>query len=577
MRKLIVIVLAAVAAFAAAPKEAQAGRCGLPEERTLWIDFADGSVPFWTLFAKPGVVAAAAQLIYPPQLRAGGAQTVYFDLYFRNRVGTSTAPADPKLIVQRANTFFDYAVLSTGCATPFVALNELAGPGLSTPWTDRYAQYRANVLLFLKTFSERGGRPFLLLPSRPYLSAEATEWWREAAKYGDLVREVYFNAPALYRQGPVLASRNVRQAFRRGAADFLSIGIPPSRIGLMLGFQTGRGTGGREGLQPASAWYETVKWQALAAAQVAGELRVASVWSWGWGTWSDGSNDGDKLGAACVYLWTRNPALCNAPGAVPGFDTSFKDARLVMPAGTQCVLGKDEVRSNDIGQLSALTGDRESAFTALYERTVEGSLYPISTERVLAAERAVVSFRFGGSRAAYIDALAKRRATVAVARGVIADELRRAEIEARMTVGAPSGRDIETFYNAYASLLTLEVESSPAPGWLGGRERGLTLESLAPPPVFSLRTGAVGTVSWAGKSYNVKPLGVPRPLGAQPLQLVRAAIGAQLTSYAKTAAYHAWTARVQASALQKTTCRRDALPQPGEVELADWLPFLALS
>jgi hypothetical protein len=576
VRKLIVILLAAVAVSAAAPGRAEAGRCGLPEERTMWIDFADGSVPFWTLFAKPGVIAAAAQLIYPPQLRAGGAQTVYFDLYLRNRIGTSIAPADPALIVERANRFFDYSVQSTGCATPFAAFNEMAGPNLATPWSDRYAQYRANLLLFVKTYAERGGRPFILLPSRPYTSGDGAAWWREAAKYADLVREVYFNAPTLYKQGPVLASRNLRQAFRRSASDFLAIGIPPSKLGLMLGFQVARGAGGREGLQ-ASAWYETVKWQALAAAQVSGELRLASVWSWGWGTWSDVSNDGDKISAACVYLWTRNPALCNAPGAVPGFDTSTKDAKLVLPAGVQCVLGDQQLTSNAIAQHAAVTGDREAAYTLLYSRAVESALYPVSTDRVLAAERAVVRFHFGGSFAAYRRALARRGATVAVARGALSDELRHAEIERRMRVGRPSARAVESFYNAYASILTREVASERAAPWLGGRLRGLTLASLAPPPVFNAPDGATRTVSWAGETYDVKPLGLPRPLGALPLALVRPVIAAQLAAYARSDAYHVWTAKVQETATRRLACRHDALPQPGEVELADWLPFLALT
>jgi hypothetical protein len=577
VKKLIVILLAALAAYAAAPNDAHAGRCGLPEERTMWIDFADGSVPFWTIFAKPGIVAAAAQLIYPPQLRAGGAQTVYFDLYFRNRVGTSTAPADPGLIVGRANTFFDYAVQSTGCATPFAAFNELAGPGLATPWTDRYAQYRANVLLFLKTFAERGGRPFLLLPGgEPATSGEAADWWREAAKYADLVPEVYFNAPNLYKQGPVLATRNIRQAFRRRAADFLAIGIPARKIGIMLGFQVAKGAGGREGLA-RDKWYETVKWQSVAAAQVSGELRLATVWSWGWGTWSDASNDGDKLGAACIYLWTRNPALCNAPGAVPGFDPSTKDAKLVLPAGTQCLLGSQAITSNAIAQHAAVVGDREAAYTLLYARAVESALYPIATDRVLAAERAVIDFHFGGSAAAYRAALSRRHATVAVARGALGDELRHAEIELRMRVGAPSGSAVTSFYNAYASLLTREVVSARATTWLGGRVRGLTLASLAPPPVFAAREGASRTIRWAGESYDVKPVGLPRPLGALPLELVRPAIAAQLVSYARNDAYHVWTAKVQETAMRRLACRRDALPQPGEVELADWLPFLALS
>src|SRR2546427_3683135 len=61
--------------------------CGLPQVQPLWVDFADGSVPFWsTIFARPGIVGAASNFIIPPQLRAKGAQTVYFDLYLNNRV-----------------------------------------------------------------------------------------------------------------------------------------------------------------------------------------------------------------------------------------------------------------------------------------------------------------------------------------------------------------------------------------------------------------------------------------------------------------------------------------------------------
>ena len=47
----------------------------------------------------------------PTQLRAGGAQTVYFDLKLASRVGTPDAPADPATIVDVANKEFDAAVV----------------------------------------------------------------------------------------------------------------------------------------------------------------------------------------------------------------------------------------------------------------------------------------------------------------------------------------------------------------------------------------------------------------------------------------------------------------------------------
>src|SRR5581483_8025215 len=110
-------------------------------------------------------------------------------------------------------------------------------------------------------------------------------------------------APRLYKLGPILASRRIRNAFRDAILDYTNLGIPVERLGLMLGFQSGPGTGGREGLKPSSAWFDVVKWQALAAKEVAQELGLASVWSWGWGTFNTAGADPDKAAAACVYLW----------------------------------------------------------------------------------------------------------------------------------------------------------------------------------------------------------------------------------------------------------------------------------
>ena len=63
-----------------------------------------------------------------------------------------------------------------------------------------------------------------------------------------IVREVYFPAPLIYRRGAIYGNRTLRQSFRNGILDFTNIGIPVSKLGLFLGFQTTKGTGGREGL-----------------------------------------------------------------------------------------------------------------------------------------------------------------------------------------------------------------------------------------------------------------------------------------------------------------------------------------
>jgi hypothetical protein len=191
--------------------------CGLPQVQPLWIDFADGSVPFWsTIFARPGVVGAASNFIVPPQLRAKGAQTVYFDLYLNNRVGTPSKPADPSVIQSRADKIFDIAVTSSGCDHPLMAENELFGAQVPTPWTPTTAQYRANVLVFLQRLAERGARPFLLLSNRPYTHDQASDdWWREVATIADIVPEVYFSGPSVSKQGPVAGSRRQRRRFEK--------------------------------------------------------------------------------------------------------------------------------------------------------------------------------------------------------------------------------------------------------------------------------------------------------------------------------------------------------------------------
>ena len=108
------------------------------------------------------------------------------------------------MVEARADKLFDTAAASSGCATPLIALNELAGANLPTPWTPTTAQYRANVLALVQRLAERGARPFLLLPKRPYTHDEAADdWWRQAAQVADLVPEVYFSGPSVSKQGAV--------------------------------------------------------------------------------------------------------------------------------------------------------------------------------------------------------------------------------------------------------------------------------------------------------------------------------------------------------------------------------------
>lgn len=574
---LVGLMQAAQAASSHSARPAGKGECGLPTKRPLWIDFGDGSVPFWQMFAKPGLVSAAANFVYPPRIRALGGNTIYFDLNFHRRLGSPSKPIDEASVIQSANRLFYYASASSGCATPWIALNELFGASLPTPWSATNTVYRANVLTFIKILASHGAHVFLLVNSKPYVDDEAGDWWREVAKYSDFVREVYFPAPLIYGQGPVLGSRTLRQSFREGILDFTEMGIPVTKVGLFIGFQTEKGNGGREGLKPRQKWFETIKWQVLAARQVARELKFPTIWSWGWGVWGGGSVDPDKPDAACVYLWTRSPTLCNGPKvAGRGFDTSLTEGQIDLPSGVQCIVGGSRMADGAISKLASVTKDRQVAYTAVFQRIVESRYASAADTDVRALERAVVSSRFGGSNAAYRAALSKAGAGIAVARGVLADELREAVIESRIRVGYPSAGAIASYYQEYGSLATRRVGAATPPWWLGRLKDGLAIASVAPDQVFRARTGHWATVVTASGQWKIRPLGPPAPLASFSLAAARPSIRAALQNASRTNAFQSWSAARQRNALKQTVCRRDSLPSVGAVDLTSYLPFLAL-
>ncbi len=552
------------------------GECGLPSKRPLWIDFGDGSVPFWELFAQPGLVSAAANFRYPPQIRAKGGSTIYFDLNFHRRLGSPAKPKPLDEVLESANRLFFYAAASSGCNRPWIALNELFGANLPTPWSATNTIYRANVLAFIKVLAGHGAHVFLLVNSKTYTADEAGDWWREVAKYSDFVREVYFPAPMISKQGPILGNRTMRNAFREGVLGLTSAGIPVTKVGLFLGFQTERGSGGREGLAKL-AWFRTIKWQAQAAKQVAAELHVPTIWSWGWGEWGGGSVDPDKPAAACVYLWARNHGLCNGPKAAgPGFNTSMTEGQINLPRGVQCVVGGTKLTESSIRRLVSVTKDRQVAYSALFARAVESTYAPTNDSDVLALERAVVAAHFHGSDSAYRAALAKEGANVALARGVFADELRQAAIESRIKVSSPASSAIASFYDEFGSLQARQVSAAKAPWWLGERKAGIAISSVAPDQVFQVKAGRWSTVVSASGQWKVKPTGPVAPLAAFSLTQARPSIGAALRQSSRTSAYQSWTAAKQRVALKQTACRRDALPAVGAIDLTSYLPFLAM-
>jgi hypothetical protein len=555
---------------------AQARECGIPDSTPLWVDFAGHDAP---LPQKPGLTLAyTSGTEKPAAARAAGAATVFFDLNFNKRVGTPTDPADPATIVEKADRLFDFAVSVTGCATPWIALNELFGAQTPTPWTETTAQYRENTLVLLRRLAERGARPAITIANPPYTGGEAADWWREAAKTALLIRQVFFtapNVPQLHALGPVRGSRAMRRGMRSLVRRFTEIGIPPSRVALELQFHSAPGQGGREGLQPRSKWLEIVKLEALAARQVTKELGTHSIWSWGWATFSQAGIDRDKGEAVCVYLWVRDQDLCSGPGAAgPALDPSLTVGQLeLLKPGVVCALPAGEIRKAAVDPLARAIGDRDIAASVVLERLVLQEEIELDARAVPAAELAFVDDHFGGSVTAYLAALRRIQLTRTAARGLLLDELRRDAVRARFVAPRPSSGAISEFHATYAGLQARLVEVARPVAWLGGKTRGLAVETFAPARIF--RLGRPGRVRTIHGQIHVTPLGDTVLLGTVPLPEARAAIESSLNRFARVSAYETWLANAEERALAEAICVEDRLPTPAALTLDDLLPFVA--
>jgi hypothetical protein len=278
-----------------------------------------------------------------------------------------------------------------------------------------------------------------------------------------------------------------------------------------------------------------------------------------------------------VWLWARNPKYCDGPKAAgDGFDASRTEGQLNLPAGVKCTVDGRRVNAGEIAVLTRLTGERDAAYSTLFARVVEAGLVPLTTNQVLAAERVLVSQRFGGSFAAYRSAVAGARMNLPAAREVVGDEIRRAQVKARFRVGPATSTQLADYHLMHGEVLARPVRVTPAPPWLGGRKTGIAIAATAPARVFSTPTGRRAKLRSLTKEYTVRPLGNARPLSLFSLAQAGPSIAAALADLAREDAFHSWSVNQQRLALRRTICARDELPSPGEVRLTDYLPFLEL-
>jgi hypothetical protein len=195
---------------------------------------------------------------------------------------------------------------------------------------------------------------------------------------------------------------------------------------------------------------------------------------------------------------------------------------------------------------------------------------------VLAVEQAIISVRFRGSRSSYLSALRAKGASLPVARAVIADQLRRQDIARKRRVNAPTWAAMSLYHTLYGMLPVRQVRADSASSWLGGRRRGFTLVPPGPLQLLTLPTALSASLVTPNGPVRVTALDEVLPLGAVPLALARPAVRAALTAQARLQAVETWSVAAQSRALSRALCVGDVLPASATVDLAAYLPFLAL-
>ena len=200
------------------------------------------------------------------------------------------------------------------------------------------------------------------------------------------------------------------------------------------------------------------------------------------------------------------------------FDPDQHEGQIDLAAGARCALGQQTITNNQIGELTRLTRDPEVALSALFARLVESREATVGPHDILAAERTIVSRRFGGQSGGYAGALTRGRATRRVARDIVGDELRRRSIQARLTVPAPSGAALAELQLTYGSVPAREVQVEPSPSWLPDG-RGVALALDAPPQVFTAPLGRAVTVRTFEGVFTLRALADTAPLAAIPRRI----------------------------------------------------------
>ena len=222
-----------------------------PTQTPVWVDFGGHDAP---IPAKPGHHDRRRLRHRRPGADARGRRRdrpLRPQLQQARRHDDATRPTR-RVIDARAKSLFDYAVSVTGCQTPMIAENELAGAQTPTPWTPNNAQYRANVLQFLTDLHEPR-RDAAALDREPAVHRRRRRRTGGSRSRRSRSSSARSTSPRRTRPASTSSARrrravSMRQSLRGLVNHLTQIGIPSGRVALEMQFTTSPGLGQRAGL-----------------------------------------------------------------------------------------------------------------------------------------------------------------------------------------------------------------------------------------------------------------------------------------------------------------------------------------
>ena len=258
-------------------------------------------------------------------------------MYLNSRVGPPTTPADPATIVDRANRLFDYAAHAVGVLDALDRARTSSPAPASRRRGRRRTRSTAQNVLALPEDARRARRA--AVPARQqhavHRAARRPPGGSRSRRSPTSCREMYFNAKRCERG----ADRSATAEPRRRHADAVGA-LPRDRDPAVAARRHARlpdrngATAGRAGLQPAQAWFDVVKWQALAARQVAPETGFSTIWSWGWDVVRRPRTirtSRRRRASGCGRARRRSATARGAAGA--GWNSSPTEGQLALPRG----------------------------------------------------------------------------------------------------------------------------------------------------------------------------------------------------------------------------------------------------